>query len=290
MMKNEPFHLGVALHSVWKMVIQIGVASWRNIWKSSEEATERIAAFKIAWTSTTAFCTMNNTLVWNFLPDSAFLPLDLAIQVASTSPTYQVTQISQSLDTQSTETSKSPSAHTNDMMRSRGRGEDYPYMGNQGNIDWRAQEIANLADPHHDWPNLPLDYSPTSKQRPTSPITFLERRRLASQHADNILRQILQEMELNVDRLLDDENQQQEEGEIHPIIDLDLQATFASIYDDITESYSRPPASFRRPLAALPPYLGELRVFCRFESGACEGLSGFATVQLTGLSKRSTCL
>lgn len=77
-MRNEPFHLGTTLYRSWRTVIQIRIAAWHNIWKNPETAPERIATFHSTWTANPAFCIKADTLVWQFLPDTAFLPQDLA--------------------------------------------------------------------------------------------------------------------------------------------------------------------------------------------------------------------
>lgn len=87
-MRNEPFHLGTALHSAWLTVIQIGIANWRNIWKQS--TPQRVATFHVVWTANPAFYTMTNTPNWQFLPNATYLSQDLASRPAMATPRPQV--------------------------------------------------------------------------------------------------------------------------------------------------------------------------------------------------------
>lgn len=79
-MRNKTFHLGTAMHNAWRTVIQIGVATWRNIWKNPITSQHRKEVFQDTWTSTGAFCSMTNSPVWHFLPQVEYLPQDLALR------------------------------------------------------------------------------------------------------------------------------------------------------------------------------------------------------------------
>lgn len=82
-MRNETFHLGTAMHQAWRTVIQIGVASWRKIWKHTETAPHQTEVFTTTWTASQAFCSMNDKLVWHFILPNEFLPQDLARRPAT---------------------------------------------------------------------------------------------------------------------------------------------------------------------------------------------------------------
>lgn len=174
-MKGENFHLGTAMHRSWRTLMQIGVATWRSIWKSPQSAIQCTVAFKDTWITTKAFCLFDDKLVWNFLPEDAFLPQDLASRPSRTQAIRHQIRCP-----------VSPSPSRTSM-------EEEQILA-AGDLSERISgDHINLADPFQEWPEDSSKGETPLSSHPTI-ASSQDRRRLASQQAGIILRTILQEL------------------------------------------------------------------------------------------------
>lgn len=236
-MRNKPFHLGTVLHNAWRTVIQIGVAAWRNIWKTPRTAQQRQEIFQDTWASTTAFCSMTHKPMWHFIPPAEYLPQDLAVRPSTGAPRQQIPIIQASSNPSSANgTTASLSLVSSELPQDTQARPHRPRL-----VDADTEGIGltiDLAAANNDWtddyndsdignnennvtpelPTLLITQEPTTQSHQDTAA----RRRMASQQANHILHQIL----LDIER---DQNQEE------PEVDVQLQDVFSRIYRDLGE-------------------------------------------------------
>lgn len=199
-------NLGTVLHNSWRTLIHIGVASWRNIWKTQNTAPQRIATFKATWLATEAFCTFDDKPNWRFIPPQDYLPIRLAARSARATP-RQVIPI------------QSP-ARDPTPLRGTATEDSSPEMRpphDQGRRYTQANSnTVNLAEVNHEWSSGEEDEEDAILPDPTTQ----DRWTAAAANANEILRCILQDLEKRPTTT----------KQAADTVDLDLQSTFDSIY------------------------------------------------------------
>ena len=81
-MGDEPFHLGCILFKSWQLTIQMGMATWKDIFLHKRSETRRrflITKFQETWSNIDCFGTYNgHNISWNLFPHILFLAQDKA--------------------------------------------------------------------------------------------------------------------------------------------------------------------------------------------------------------------
>lgn len=187
------------------------------------------AVFQEVWAATPVFCTFTDKPAWHFIPHEEYLPQDLARRPGNgasqpTIPIIRFTEYTESLDVES-------HANTNPGMQSQGPGSRAASPMTTPTARGYTQERSyDLNLPHNTWRSTPSGSDTNSRAGDSSQ---LDRRRRATEQAENILRQIL--LEIQVERVIEEreaaqpESQQEDEE-----LDLEMQATFDHIYSEIT--------------------------------------------------------
>lgn len=226
------------------------MAAWRGIWKSPQTADQRTSIFKATWAATSAFCSIQDSPVWNFIPQAEFLPQDLAWRPSTRMNTRQIPIIQHTPPPSHRSASAADSiSGANQYQTSEGTSDATINSRAQASNDTQDQQDNNTS-------NYTFAEGTTSsvgtqeEAHELNTTTNAKRRRDAEQQASTILRQILLEIDEDDARALEDNTNPQAQTELNlneahnrddtadpfmQTIDLAIQDTFDLICRDLID-------------------------------------------------------